>query len=240
MADDMKVSVSDMLLTLTGNVSDARKRLAELENQKLKQGQEDILLKLGEHKEQLAAITEALAAMQAEPEPEPEPDWPGVSPNWTDDIDQDQARQLWDWMTEWCQNFLWPVYAQDVWKPCWYRHPRLRIVLTALRGAHQWSYETTKVPPTRALEWEYRWWPQTEQLLKEELKNCGLPRDGLPNPKHKVPMPKQPTDEVPNPAPPAFTIKDFVDPGFFEYVERNIAKRRKPEKKDDGEKESGD
>ncbi|MFD3907821.1 hypothetical protein ACFXOL_11070 [Streptomyces californicus] len=232
MADDMKVSVSDMLLTLTGNVSDARKRLAELENQKLKQGQESILHKLGEHKEQLAAITEALAAMQADPEPEPAPDWPGVSPNWSDDMDQAQARELWDWLTDWCHNYLWPIYAQDVWKPCWYRHTRVRIVLTALRGAHEWSYETTKVPPTRALEWEFRFWPQVETLLKRELKDCGQPRDGEKKQKHPVPVP------VP-PDPPAFTAKDFTDPGFFDYVEKHIASKREPEK-ESGEKDSGD
>lgn len=237
MADDMKVSVGDMLLTLTGNVSDARKRLADLENQQLKQGQESILRKLGEHKEQLAAITEALAAMQAEPEAEPEPDWPGVSPSWTDDIDQDQARELWDWLTDWCHNILWPIYAQDVWKPCWYRHTRVRIVLTALRGAHQWSYETTKVPPTRAMEWEFRWLREAKQLLKEELKDCGLPRDDNKKPKHPVPT-GLPTEEDPYPGPPAFTEKDFTDPSFFEYVEKHIAHKRKPEKKD-GEKESG-
>ncbi|MFD8621738.1 hypothetical protein [Streptomyces sp. NPDC059513] len=233
MADDMKVSVGDMLLTLTGNVSDARKRLSDLENQRLKELLEGLALKVGEHKEQLAAITEAFAALQAEPEPEPEPDWPGVSPNWTDDIDQDQARELWDWLTEWCHNILWPIYAQDVWKPCWYRHTRVRIALTALRGAHQWSYETTQVPPTRALEWEFRFWPQVETLLKAELKDCGLPRDDLKKPKHQVPVPAKPTLEDPHPAPPAFTIEDFVDPGFFEYVERNIAKRRVPDKEAD-------
>ncbi|MGW6804114.1 hypothetical protein, partial [Streptomyces sp. NPDC055039] len=230
MADDMKVSVGDMLLTLTGNVSDARKRLSELENQKLKEELEGLATRVGGLREQLAGIVEAVTQMQAEPEPEPEPDWPGVSPSWTDDIDQDQARELWDWLTEWCQNVLWPVYAQDVWKPCWYRHTRVRIVLTALRGAHQWSYETTKVAPTRGLEWEFRWWPQTETLLKEELKDCGLPREGLQKPKHPVPVPKQPTEADPHPAPPAFTIKDFVDPGFFDYMEKNIAKRREPEK----------
>ncbi len=229
----MKVSVGDMLLTLTGNVSDARKRLSDLENQKLKELLEGLALKVGEHKEQLAAITEAFAALQAEPEPEPEPDWPGVSPNWTDDLDQDQARELWDWLTKWCHNILWPIYAQDVWKPCWYRHTRVRIVLTALRGAHQWSYETTKVPPTRAMEWEFRWLREAKQLLKEELKDCGLPRDDLKKPKHPVPVPVQSTPENPNPAPPAFTIEDFTDPGFFDYVERNIAKRREPDKETD-------
>ncbi|MEV6456575.1 MULTISPECIES: hypothetical protein [Streptomyces] len=233
MADDMKVSVGDMLLTLTGNVSDARKRLSDLENQKLRELLEGLAHKVGEHKEQLAAITEAFAALQAEPEPEPEPDWPGVSPNWTDDIDQDQARELWDWLTKWCHNILWPIYAQDVWKPCWYRHTRVRIVLTALRGAHQWSYETTKVPPTRAMEWEFRWLREAKQLLKEELKDCGLPRDDLKKPKHPVPVPVQSTPENPNPAPPAFTIEDFTDPGFFEYMERNIAKRREPDKETD-------
>ncbi|MGD6757288.1 hypothetical protein [Streptomyces sp. BH105] len=229
MADDMKVSVGDMLLTLTGNVSDARKRLDTLEGQKLKEELERLSHHVGGLKEQLAAISEAFTQLQAEPEPEPEPDWPGVSPNWTDDLDQDQARELWDWLTAWCQNVLWPIYAQDVWKPCWYRHTRVRIALTSLRGAHQWSYETTKVPPTRSLEWELRWWPQVEELMKKELKDCGMPSDALARPKHPIPVPKQPTVEDPNPAPPPFTEKDFTDPGFFDYVERNIARRRSPD-----------
>ncbi|MFF1399408.1 hypothetical protein ACFVZD_37120 [Streptomyces sp. NPDC058287] len=230
MADDMKVSVGDMLLTLTGTVSDARRRLAELENQKLKQELERLATTVGGLNQQLAALTEAFVQLQAEPEPEPDPDWPGVSPNWTDDIDQDQARELWDWLTGWCQNILWPIYAQDVWKPCWYRHRRVRIALTALRGAHQWSYETTKTAPTRALEWEYRWWPSTKALLKEELRDCGLPRDDLKKPNHPVPLPPQPTQAEPNPPAPSFTIKDFVDPDFFPYVERNISRRREPER----------
>lgn len=228
MADDVKVSVGDMLLTLTGNISELRARLKELEDQNLRGELEGLSTRVGSLGETLAGIVEAIAAMQAEPEAEPEPDWPGVSPNWNDDIDQNQARELWDWLTEWCQNYLWPIYAQDVWKPCWYRHNRVRIVLTALRGAHQWSYESPQVAPTRGLEWEYRWWPETEKLLRAELKSCGLPRDDLKEPKHKVPLPLTAKEGDPPPPTPAFTIKDFVDPGFFEYVERNIARRREP------------
>ncbi|GAA2111057.1 hypothetical protein [Streptomyces synnematoformans] len=228
MADDVNVSVGDMLLTLTGHISEVRTRLKELEDQNLHAELEGLSTRVGGLGETLAGIVEAIAAMQADPEPDPEPDWPGVSPNWTDDIDQNQARELWDWLTGWCQNILWPIYAQDVWKPCWYRHTRVRIALTALRGAHQWSYESPQVPPTRGLEWEHRWWPATEQLLKEELKDCGLPRDGLPVPRHPVPVPIQPTEANPNPPPPPFTVRDFADPGFLEYMERNIARRREP------------
>lgn len=226
----MKVSVGDMLLTLTGNLSDVRSRLQALEDQKLLAELEGLATTVGGLNEKLAAIVAAVVQMQAEPEPEPEPAWPGFSPNWTDDLDQDQARELWDWLTEWCQNILWPIYARDVWKPCWYLHTQVRIELTALRGTWKHAYLSPDVPPTRAMEWHSRWWPHAEKMLKEELKNCGHPREGLPRPKHPVPVPQQPTDENPYPEPPAFHIGDFADPDFLRWVEDNISKRREPEK----------
>ncbi|KAB7833572.1 hypothetical protein FRZ00_33410 [Streptomyces mobaraensis] len=226
----------EMLLRLTGDLSDVRGRVQDLEDQGVAATLESLDTKVGGLKETLAAVVEAIQQLQAEPEEEEEeePDWPGTTPNWTDDLDQDQARELWDGLTEWCQNKLWPIYVQDVWKPCWYRHMRLRVELTWVWRAYEWSYEKGKgVPPTRVAEWHVRWVKHIEAVLKEELKECGLPRDGLPRPKHRVPLPQPPTEEDETPAPPPFRVTDFVDPTFFEWVEDNIRKRRPAENSED-------
>ncbi|MFI5987099.1 hypothetical protein ACIBEA_40320 [Streptomyces sp. NPDC051555] len=231
---DFKLDPMEMLLRLTGDLSGVRGRVQSLEDQDLAVALERLDENVGSLRETLAAVTVAIQQMQAEPEEEePEKEvenWPGTAPNWTDDLDQEQARALWDWLTEWCQNKLWPIFAQPVWKPCWYRHTKLRIELTSLCANWYWSYDK-KAPPTRSAEWLARWWPHVERILKEELNDCGLPRDGLQRPKHPVPVPVQATADNPTPAPPAFTVNDFADPAFFEWVEGNISKRRPAEAK---------
>ena len=225
---EMKLDPMEMLLRLTGDLSAVRTRVQELEDQKLGEALEGLDTKVGQLKETLAAVVEAVRKIQEDPQEEEAPDWPGTTPNWMDDLDQEQARILWDWLTEWCQNKLWPFYAQHVWKPCWYRHPRLRIELTSLCANWYWSY-SKGAPPTRVSEWHARWWPHVEKVLKEELKNCGMPRDDLKNPKHPVPVPIRPTEAEPNPPKPAYTESDFVDPGFLGLVEKDIARRRPPD-----------
>ncbi|MFE9334916.1 hypothetical protein [Streptomyces sp. NPDC006925] len=225
---EMKLDPMEMLLRLTGDLSAVRGRLQTLEDENLPATLEGLDTKVGQLKESLAAVVEAVGQLMADPEEEPPPEWPGTTPNWTDDLDQDQARELWDGLTEWCQNTLWPIYARPVWRPCWYLHKRLVIELTALWRNYEWSYED-KAPPTRVSEWHARWWPHVEKVLEKELSNCGMPRDGLPKPRHPVPVPVQPTMENENPPPPPFTESDFVDHRFFERVEKDIARRREPE-----------
>ncbi|MFI9031143.1 hypothetical protein [Streptomyces sp. NPDC053560] len=220
----MKLDPMEMLLRLTGDLSEVRGRVQELEDQGLATALEGLGKKVGDLRETLAAVVAAVQHMQAEPEEEEEPDWPGTTPNWTDELDQDQARELWDWLTKWCQNILWPIYAERVWKPCWYRHARLRMELTALCANWHWAY-TKNAPPTRVSEWHARWWPHAERVLREELKDCGLPREDLPAPKHPVPAPLRPTKENPRPPAPPFTAEDFADHKFLERVEKDIARR---------------
>ena len=218
----------EMLLRLTGDLSAVRGRVQELEDQGLAAALEDISTKVGNLRETLAAVVAVVQQIQEGPQEEEEvEDWPGTTPNWRDDLDQEKARVLWDWLIEWCQNTLWPFYAQSVWLPCWYKHPRLRIELTALCANWYWSYQKG-APPTRVMEWHARWWPHVEKVLKEELKNCGLPHDGKKL-KHPVPVPAVPTEEDPAPEPPPYTAEDFADPGFLAAVDRDVERRRLPE-----------
>ncbi|MFF5893961.1 hypothetical protein ACFY72_35105 [Streptomyces globisporus] len=229
----MRLDPMEMLLRLTGDLSAVRTRVTELEDAKLGEALDGLDTKVGQLKETLAAVVEAVRQIQADPEEEEAPDWPGTTPNWMDDLDQEQARVLWDWLTEWSQNKLWPFYAQKVWKPCWYKHPRLRIELTSLCANWYWSY-TKGAPPTRVSEWHARWWPHVEKVLREELRNCGIPRDDLKKPKHPVPAPAVPTEATPNPPAPPWTEWDFAEPGFLAAVEKDIARRPAPEKETDG------
>ncbi|MEU5547178.1 hypothetical protein AB0G85_33180 [Streptomyces sioyaensis] len=226
----MQLDPMEMLLRLTGDLSNVNGRVKTLEEQQVAAAlaafEEKMATSVGGLEEQLAAVVAVIQQMQAEPEEEPS-DGPGTAPNWND-VNQDQARELWDWLTSWCQNVLWPTYAQSVWKPCWYRHQQVRIQLTWLCAYWHWAYEQ-HAPPTRAAEWHVRWWPHVEQVLKKELKECGYPSDNLPKPRHPVPVPV--ADSAAPPAP--FSIDDFVDHRFFERVEKDIARRPEAEKKDE-------
>ena len=92
---EMKLDPMEMLLRLTGDLSAIRTRVQELEDQKLSAALESLDTKVGQLKETLAAVVEAVRQIQEGPEEEEEaPDWPGTTPNWMDDLDQEQARDL--------------------------------------------------------------------------------------------------------------------------------------------------
>ena len=173
-------------------------------------------------------MVEKLQQLQEEPEEEEEADGPGTAPDWTQ-VDQDQARALWDWLLEWCQNILWPTYAEEVWKPRWYRHQRLRIELTWLCAYWYWSYEP-KSPPTRAAEWHARWWPYVEKVMREELSRCGYVSENLREPRHAYPVDVKDADgNLVQQAP--YSGDDFADDELFASVERHIARRPTAEEK---------
>ncbi|MEV8590891.1 hypothetical protein AB0424_28525 [Streptomyces sp. NPDC051180] len=119
--------------------------------------------------EALADILESIEELRPGSEEE---DGPPPTPNWAT-ADQDRARELWKWLTDWCRSTLHPMYAREHWRPCWYEHPQLRIQLTWLAHFHDWAYEP-KAPPPRAAEWHLRWWPQLrDQILIPEFEGCG-------------------------------------------------------------------
>jgi hypothetical protein len=213
------------LLELSSQLTEARSSVTALDGRVGTLEQQDLSRRVGEIREQLGAINEVLRQLTSEPVEEEESDGPGTAPNWIG-ADQQQARELWDWLLDWCQNILWPVWGQEVWKPCWYRHQTVRIQLTWLCAMWHWAYEK-HAPPTRAAEWHLRWWPGVRDFMKAELNRCGYRSDNLPNPEHEVP--------VPNPDPtgsqPAYLITDFADDRILERVQKDID-RRPPPKKD--------
>lgn len=209
----MTLSPERMLVELVGELSALRDRVQALEGQ-------DLATTVGGIRQTLADLMGAVEQLQEAPEAGPLP-WPGTAPDWTK-VDQVEARKLWDWLLEWCQSVLWPTYAGQVWRPCWYRHQRVRIELTWLCANWHWSYEPT-APPTRAAEWHARWWPHVEQVMKRELAQCGYRTERLRDPKHPVP------NERP--------LNDFADDEIFDKIEVHIASRPKPP---DAEDEAAD
>ncbi|MFJ8855211.1 hypothetical protein [Streptomyces sp. NPDC102437] len=217
----MKLEPGDMLLalardlsetrtTLNSGLEDAITRLETLEGQEFGDAITGLRKVIGD-------LAVAVQELQAEPEEAEEPEGPGTAPDWTN-LDKKQCRELWEWLLTWCGKVLLPVYAGDVWRPCWYRHRQLRIQLTWLCAYWHWSYEKT-APPTRAAEWHTRWWPAIEKYMKEELKDCGYVSESLREPVHVI------TDDD------GLTYDDFADHGLTEWKEADIARRPDPEKK---------
>ena len=223
----MRTDPEKFLLELAGQLTEIRSSVSTMGGRVSTLDEQDLAKKVGEVNERLGAITEVIAQMMAEPQEEEE-EGVGTSPNWVG-ADQEQARLLWDWLVEWCQNTYWPLYARPngVWKPCWFRHQRLRIQLTWLCANWHWGYEP-KAPPTRAGEWHLRWWPEVEKIINKELAKCGPASDSNPSPVHEYPVP------TPGELPP-YTMDDFADDGILAFMEKDIGRRPKPKKDDDPE-----
>lgn len=219
----MKLEPGDMLLALARDISETRTTLnSGLEEVvgrlKTLEGAEfgDAIAGL---RKLLGDVVVAVQELQAEPEEEEEQEGPGTAPDWTS-LDKEQCEELWDWLLTWCGKILLPVYARDVWRPCWYRHQRLRIQLTWLCAYWHWSYQKT-APPTRAAEWHTRWWPAVEKFMAKELQDCGYASESLREPLHAIP----------HDGGDALAYDDFADHGLTDWVAKDIARRPDPEKK---------
>ncbi|MCQ4045812.1 hypothetical protein ACFOSC_27960 [Streptantibioticus rubrisoli] len=210
----MAISPEKMLTALAGDVADVRRRVEALEEQDLVQGIEGIKITLGD-------IIEAVEQLQAQQEEE-EPSGPGSAPDWTK-VNQEEARELWHWLTLWCRDVLRPMYAESIWRPCWYEHPQLRVQLTWLCAYWHWSYEKKTVPPTRAAEWHVRWWPAVKSFMVEEFRDCGYERPDAVM-LHPIPPPR-PDGTV------TLVETDFEDGGLHSYIEAHVARRPPAEKK---------
>ncbi|MFJ2561264.1 MULTISPECIES: hypothetical protein [Streptomyces] len=218
----MKLEPSEMLLALARDLSETRTTLTSgmenvVERLEALEGAEydDAISGL---RKLLGDLSEAVQKLQ-EKEEEPEPEGPGTAPNWTN-LDKEQCQELWDWLLTWCGKILLPVYAREVWRPCWFRHQQLRIQLTWLCAYWHWSYEKT-APPTRAAEWHMRWWPAIEKFMKDELKECGYVSESLRDPVHEIP---QDGDD-------ALAYDDFADHGLMDWVAKDVARRPDPPEK---------
>lgn len=203
----MNITPESLLLKLAEDLSGLRGRVSAIEEQ-------DLLGAIGELQEALDRIVEEVSKLQPPEEEEEESKGPGTAPNWAA-VDQEQAKVLWEWLIEWCATVLHPMYALDVWRPCWYAHPRLRIELTWLCAYWHWAYEKT-APPTRAAEWHARWWTHVRDVMKRELANCG----------HQVPDRKM--EHV---VPDTQDEADFSDDDMRPYVAEHVARRPLPKKK---------
>ncbi|MFD8026132.1 hypothetical protein ACFV6G_37675 [Streptomyces lavendulae] len=218
----MRLEPGDMLLALARDLSEARTTLTS--------GLEDLAGRLetlegAEYGDAIAGlrkvlgeVSDAVQELQDKGEEE-EPEGPGTAPNWVE-LDKEQCQELWDWLLTWCGKILLPVYASEVWRPCWFRHQQLKIQLTWLCAYWHWAYEKA-APPTRAAEWHTRWWPAVKKVMQDELKDCGYVSDSLREPFHEIP---QHGDD-------ALAYDDFADHGLLDLVAKDVARRPDPEKK---------
>ncbi|MEV5348950.1 hypothetical protein [Streptomyces achromogenes] len=201
----MAISPEKMLAELVGNVAVLKENLAALTERVGEVEKKDPSTSIAGIHEALADIMESIEELRTtEEETGPPP-----TPNWAK-ADQEEARRLWKWLTEWCRTTLYPMYAQEHWRPCWYEHPQLRIQLTWLAHFHDWAYEP-KAPPTRAAEWHLRWWPQLrDQVLVPELRGCGH-KDADRVMLHEIPVGEDETA--------------FEDGGLDDYITEFVARR---------------
>ncbi|NUT46106.1 MAG: hypothetical protein HOV94_02130 [Saccharothrix sp.] len=180
----MPIDPDKLLAHIAGDVRDLGRRVDGIEKAKLPEHLRDLTTTV-------QALVETVEALQPTDEDEPMP--VGYVPNWAV-LDRDQAAKVWADLVDWCRTVLHPMYASEIWRPCWYQHPRLRIELTWLWAAWRYSYEP-KAPPTRAAEWHTRWWPHLAGVVADELKRCGLASDTLFQPVHPVPARPDDYDE---------------------------------------------
>ncbi|WP_105974669.1 hypothetical protein [Streptomyces geranii] len=214
-------SPDEMLYQVVGDLAVLGNRVKVLEDQDLATAVSGIQQTLGD-------IHEAIEELRPVGE-DGEGAGPGTAPDWTK-VDKDEARELWDWLIFWCRDVLRPMYGLQVWRPCWYQHPELRIMLTWLCAHWHWSYEK-KAPPTRAAEWHTRWWPFVKDFMVRELEGCGYPvadRKMLHPIEFRVLDPSKPDDRTP-----AVDENAFEDGYLSEYVIEHISRRPDPPEKSD-------
>ncbi|MQY15173.1 hypothetical protein SRB5_53510 [Streptomyces sp. RB5] len=207
----MALTSEELLHRLIEDLVSVRTRVKTLE-------EADASTRLDTLTTRIGTLTEQIAHLQP-PEDNDSPT-PGEVPDWTT-MTQDQTRAAWTWLIDWCATVLHPMYATDIWRPCWYEHPRLRMELTWLAAHWDWS-RTRKAPPTRTAEWHARWWPHVEQVMRRELAKCGHPTEILREPLHPVAPEANPTEFVDSTA------------SLQEYV--NLHVKRRPVKEDEAER----
>ncbi len=95
-------------------------------------------------------------------------DWRSLRPS--------EARAAWQELRDWVE-WLNDRYALDhrVVPPCWYRHPALVEVLTALRDHHRYAFDPMQLP-TAASEW-HRVFRDLEPRLRDWASRTGCTRE---------------------------------------------------------------
>lgn len=214
----MALDPERFLATLAGDVLDVARRVDAIEHAALPEQIEALGVTV-------TALFEAVDALR--PPDEDAPLSVGYVPNWAV-LDREQAAKVWADLVDWCRTVLHPMYAADIWRPCWYTHPRLRIELTWLWANWRYSYDP-KAPPNRAAEWHTRWWPHLSGVITEELKRCGPVSDTLLEPLD--PVPPRPADYDEERDGWILGERDFADDEKLgQYIQRDCARRPEPKK----------
>lgn len=128
----------------------------------------ELIRRLGETEESVAALVEELA------------NYPAGGPWLWEGLEPRAQRELWielDAFVTWLQNRILSHHAsKEGWiAPCWYKHPDAVEQLTALMVAHKASYHPkSKTPSHTLVDWFQRClWPTMDTLKQRQtFKQC--------------------------------------------------------------------
>lgn len=128
----------------------------------------ELIRRLGETEESVAALVEELA------------NYPAGGPWLWEGLEPEAQRALWielDTFVTWLQNRILSHHAsKEGWiAPCWYQHPDAVEQLTALMVAHKASYHPKSKKPSHTLvDWFQRGlWPTMDTLKQRQtFKQC--------------------------------------------------------------------
>ncbi|MET0873078.1 MAG: hypothetical protein ABWX89_12175 [Paeniglutamicibacter terrestris] len=128
----------------------------------------ELIRRLGETEESVAALVEELA------------NYPAGGPWLWEGLEPEAQRALWielDAFVSWLQNRILSHHAsKEGWiAPCWYKHPDAVEQLTALMVAHKASYHPkSKTPSHTLVDWFQRClWPTMDTLKQRQtFKQC--------------------------------------------------------------------
>lgn len=96
-----------------------------------------------------------------------------ATPSWVD-MSRDQARAMWNELTEWLRTLLLARYPRRavVITSCWYRHPEAVEQLTWLHACWRATYRNPQALPRDAAEWHLRYLPAAISQLAQILAAC--------------------------------------------------------------------
>jgi hypothetical protein len=178
-----------LLLTLAGDMTLLRQRLAALESTAVSTA------RLGELADQLARLSAVVATLQPA---DPDDDTPqGAIWEWTS-LTAEEATDAWRRLAEWVDSVLLPRtpgffkgrrgagagLGSPVWAPCWVMHPDVVDDVTMLYATWHHAYHDAEAIPTRAAEWRDRWLPGALGRIADALKDCH--KGGHRNPESQV------------------------------------------------------